>query len=290
MRNISILGLGNISFELCSLLIKEGFNVFGSTDNQDRKGILKNIGVRVYSRNNIDECILKADKLIITIPPDSNGCRIIRKYSKEILDSKIRWIGYLSSTSVYGNYDGKEVNENSTLRPKELVATFRAQAEKDLQEFGMKYSIAVEIFRLSGIYGNNKSIINHILTKKIQPIFKAGHYFNRIHEKDIARVLCLACSNKINSGIINLSDNLPASQLDVTRHAFSIMNRRMPKPLNYLDIFKDMSPNIRRFWENNRKVNNSLLKRKYGNLLYPTYKEGLKAIYQDYMLQSSNKD
>ena len=290
MRNISILGLGNISFELCSLLIKEGFNVFGSTDNQDRKGILKNIGVRVYSRNNIDECILKADKLIITIPPDSNGCRIIRKYSKEILDSKIRWIGYLSSTSVYGNYDGKEVNENSTLRPKELVATFRAQAEKDLQEFGMKYSIAVEIFRLSGIYGNNKSIINHILTKKIQPIFKAGHYFNRIHEKDIARVLCLACSNKINSGIINLSDNLPASQLDVTRYAFSIMNRRMPKPLNYLDLFKDMSPNIRRFWENNRKVNNSLLKRKYGNLLYPTYKEGLKAIYQDYMLQSSNKD
>ena len=290
MRNISILGLGNISFELCSLLIKEGFNVFGSTDNQDRKGILKNIGVRVYARNNIDECILKADKLIITIPPDSNGCRIIRKYSKEILDSKIRWIGYLSSTSVYGNYDGEEVNENSILRAKELVETFRAQAEKDLQEFGMKYSIAVEIFRLSGIYGNNKSIINHILTKKIQPIFKAEHYFNRIHEKDIARVLCLACSNKINSGIINLSDNLPASQLDVIRHAFSIMNRRMPKPLNYLDIFKNMSPNIRRFWENNKKVNNSLLKRKYGNLLYPTYKEGLKAIYQDYMLQSSNKD
>ena len=290
MRNISILGLGNISFELCSLLIKEGFNVFGSTDNQDRKGILKNIGVRVYARNNIDECILKADKLIITIPPDSNGCRIIRKYSKEILDSKIRWIGYLSSTSVYGNYDGEEVNENSILRAKELVETFRAQAEKDLQEFGMKYSIAVEIFRLSGIYGNNKSIINHILTKKIQPIFKAEHYFNRIHEKDIARVLCLACSNKINSGIINLSDNLPASQLDVTRYAFSIMNRRMPKPLNYLDIFKNMSPNIRRFWENNKKVNNSLLKRKYGNLLYPTYKEGLKAIYQDYMLQSSNKD
>ena len=290
MKNIAILGLGNISYELCSCLINEGFNVFGSTDNFDRKVLLKKIGVKVSDRNNIHECILKADKLIITIPPDSSGCIIVKKYFKEIIDSKVNWIGYLSSTSVYGNYDGEEVNENSALRPKELVEKYRVKAEKDIEEFGKKYSIAVEIFRLSGIYGNNRSVINQILTKKIKPIFKSEHYFNRIHEKDIARVLCLACSNNLNSGIINLSDNLPASQLDVVSYAFSIMNIRMPKRINYLDISKDMSPNVRRFWENNRKVNNTLLKRKYGKLLYPTYKEGIKSIYKAYKLQSSNKD
>ena len=118
MKNISIIGLGNISFELCSALIKQGFNVFGSTDNYDRQVILKKIGVKVFSRRNIGQCILKADKLIITVPPDNFGCKIIKTYSKEILDSNVKWIGYLSSTSVYGNYNGEEVNENSKLRPK----------------------------------------------------------------------------------------------------------------------------------------------------------------------------
>ncbi|MBH87920.1 MAG: hypothetical protein CMJ12_02040 [Pelagibacterales bacterium] len=290
MKNISILGLGNISYELCSLLIKAGFNVFGSTDNSVRKKNLKNIGVRVYTRNNIAECISKADKLIITIPPNNFGCKIINNYSKEIIKSKIKWIGYLSSTSVYGNYDGKKVNEQSILKPKELAAQFRVKAEKDIEEFGKKYSISVEIFRLAGIYGNNRNIINNILSKKIKPIFKEGHYFNRIHEKDIARVLCLACSKKMNSGIINLSDNLPAPQLDVIKFAFSIMNKKMPKPVNYLDIIEDMSPKVIQFWENNRRVDNSLLKNKYGNLLYPTYKEGLKYIYECETLQSSNRD
>ena len=286
MKNISILGLGNISFELCSALVKQGFNVFGSTDNYDRQVTLKKIGVQVYSRSNIDQCILKADKLIITIPPDNFGCKIIKNYSKEIIDSNVKWIGYLSSTSVYGNYNGEEVNENSKLRPKEPLEKNRVKAEQDLLDFGTKYSIFVEIFRLSGIYGNNKNIINQIINKKVKPIFKEGHYFNRIHEKDIARILCLACTNQMNSGIINVSDNLPASQLDVLIYAYTIMNKSMPEYINYSDISHEMSNNLRRFWENNRRVNNSLLKTKYGNLLFPTYKEGLKFIYNGYEMQS----
>lgn len=290
MNNISILGLGNISYELCLSLIKQGFNVFGTTDNPDRKKILKKLGVKIFNRNQLHNCIQIADKIIITIPPDINGCPVARNYEEEILNSNVKWIGYLSSTSVYGNYNGEEVNENSKLRPKALVEKYRVQGERDIQEIGNKYSIAVEIFRLSGIYGNNKNIIKKILSKNIKLIYKKGHYFNRIHEKDIARVLCLACSNKINSGIINLSDSLPASQLEIISYAFNIMNIRIPKYIDYSAISKDMSPNIRRFWENNRRVNNLLLKKKYGDLLYPTYKDGIKSLYQDYILQSSNKD
>ena len=261
MKNISILGLGNISFELCSALIKKGFNVFGSTDNYDRQVILKKMGVKVFSRSNISQCILKADKLIITIPPDNFGCKIIQTYSKEILNSNIKWIGYLSSTSVYGNYNGEEVNEKSNLRPKEPLEKNRVKAEQDLLDFGTKSSILIEIFRLSGIYGNNKNVINQIITKKVKPIYKEGHYFNRIHEKDIARVLCLACANQMNSGIINVSDNLPASQLDVLIYAYTIMNKSVPEYISYSDISHEMSNNLRRFWENNRRVNNSLLKK-----------------------------
>jgi len=290
MKNISILGLGNISIELCSSLNKKGFNVFGSTDNSNRQKALKKLGVKLFSRNNINECILKADKIIITIPPDANGCPVVRHFSKEILDSNIKWIGYLSSTSVYGNHNGKVVNENSLLQPKEEVAKSRIQGEKDIQELGKKYSIAVEIFRLSGIYGKDRNIIKQILSKKIKPLYKKGHFFNRIHEKDIARVLVKACSNKMNSGIVNLSDDLPASQLDIIRYAYSLMNITMPKYENYNDINSSISLNIRRFWENNRRVDNTLLKKRYGKLIYPSFKEGLLSIHKNYLLDSLNKD
>jgi len=158
MKNISILGLGNISFELCSALINKGFNVFGSTDNYDRQVILKKIGVKVFSRRNIGQCILKADKLIITVPPDNFGCKIIKTYSKEILDSNVKWIGYLSSTSVYGNYNGEEVNEKSKLRPKESLEKNRVKAEQDLLDFGTKYSI-VNFLTLSFFITFTKIII-----------------------------------------------------------------------------------------------------------------------------------
>ena len=290
MKNISILGLGNISFELCSILLKKGFNVCGSTDNPQRQKLLRKLGVKIFSRNELKKCILNADKIIITIPPDKTGCPIIRNYSEEILNSNIRWIGYLSSTSVYGNYNGEVVNENSELRSKEQIAKSRLKGEKDIQEFGIKYSLAIEIFRLSGIYGKKRNFINQVFSEKIIPIYKEGHFFNRIHELDIARVLSKACSNKINTGVINLSDNLPASQLEVISYAYSIMNISMPNYINYNDIYADMPEAKRRFWENNRRVDNTLLKRRYGELIYPSYKEGLAAIYQNYLLDSSNKD
>ncbi len=290
MKNISILGLGNISYELCSVLVRKGFNVSGSTDNPNRQNILNKIGVKTFSRNEINKCILNADKIIITIPPDKNGCPVVRNYSKEILNSNTKWIGYLSSTSVYGNYNGEKVNEDSILRPREEVAQYRVRGEKDVQKFGLKYSIATEIFRLSGIYGKNNNVIHQIISKKMIPIYKDGHFFNRIHELDIARVLSNACSNEINSGIINLSDDLPASQLDVVSYAYSIMNILMPQYINYNDIYPDMPDSKRRFWENNRRVDNALLKRRYGKLIYPSFKEGLSSIYENYLSHSSNKD
>ena len=121
MKNISILGLGNISIEVCSSLKEQGFNIYGSTDNSDRRKALQQLGVKIFSRNKLNECILKADKIIITIPPDLDGCPVIRYFSKEILESNIKWIGYLSSTSVYGNYNGKIVNVDNFTKKGDVV-------------------------------------------------------------------------------------------------------------------------------------------------------------------------
>jgi len=290
MKKISILGLGNISYELSNFLVKKEFEVSGTTNNYERKNKLQELGVKVFNRNEITECLMNSNKIIITVPPDANGCPIIRDYFKQIVNSKIKWIGYLSSTSVYGNYNGEKVNENSDLRPANPVEISRYKGEQDIINFGIKYSVPVEVFRISGIYGKHRNVMKQILSKNITPIFKENHFFNRIHEKDIARVLSEAAYSKINSGIINLSDSFPASQLEVINYAYKIMKIRMPKSIKYKDICNDIPESVKRFWENNRRVDNSLLIERYGELIYPSYKEGLDYIYHDYLLTSSNKD
>jgi len=290
MKKISILGLGNISYELSNFLVKKEFEVSGTTNNYERKNKLQELGVKVFNRNEITECLMNSNKIIITVPPDANGCPIIRDYFKQIVNSKIKWIGYLSSTSVYGNYNGEKVNENSDLRPANPVEISRYKGEQDIINFGIKYSVPVEVFRISGIYGKHRNVMKQILSKNITPIFKENHFFNRIHEKDIARVLSEAAYSKINSGIINLSDSFPASQLEVINYAYKIMKIRLPKSIKYKDICNDIPESVKRFWENNRRVDNSLLIERYGELIYPSYKEGLDYIYHDYLLTSSNKD
>ena len=289
-KQIAILGLGNISFELCSSLINRGFIVSGTTNNFDRKHKLQELGVKVFSHNQILKCISNSTKIIITAPPDVRGCPIIRDYFKEIVNSEIKWIGYLSSTSVYGNYYGQKVDENSDLKLVNPIAQSRYRGEQDLLDFGKKYSVPIEIFRVSGIYGQHRNTIKQMLSKNINPIFKENHFFNRIHEKDIAKVLSKAAYSKINSGIINLSDNLPASQLEVINYAAKIMQVSLPKYKNYKDISNDIPDAMKRFWENNRRVDNSLLIERYGELMFPSYKEGLDYIYNDYLLTSLNKE
>jgi nucleoside-diphosphate-sugar epimerase len=289
-KKIAILGLGNISYELCSSLIRKGFKVFGTTNNPERKSQLQKLGVNVFTHNKTLQCISNSNKIIITAPPDTHGCPIIRNYFKEIKNSEIKWIGYLSSTSVYGNYDGQKVNEDSDLKFSNSTGNSRYRGEQDLLDFGKKYSIPIEIFRVSGIYGQHRNTIKQILSNKINPIFKENHFFNRIHEKDIARVLSEAAYLKINSGIINLSDSLPASQLEVIKYAAKIMKINIPKYKNYKEVVNSMPDTMKRFWENNRRVDNSLLIERYGELLFPSYKEGLKYIYSDYLFNTSNKD
>ena len=289
-KKIAILGLGNIAYELCSSLIRKGFKVFGTTNNPERKSQLQKLGANVFTHNKTLQCISNSTKIIITAPPDMQGCPIIRSYSKEIKNLEIKWIGYLSSTSVYGNYDGQKVNEDSDLKFLNSTANARYRGEQDLLDFGKKYSIPIEIFRVSGIYGQHRNVIKQILSNKINPIFKENHFFNRIHEKDIARVLSEAAYLKINSGIINLSDSLPASQLEVMKYAAKIMKINLPKYKNYKEVVNNMPDTMKRFWENNRRVDNSLLIERYGELLFPSYKEGLKYIYSDYLFNTSNKD
>jgi len=279
-KHISILGLGNISLILCRYLINKNFIVSGVTDDKTRKEKLSRLGVKVYSKKNVAKSIQNADTLIITTPPDLNGCPIIRNYSAEIIKSNINWIGYLSSTAVYGNHYGKAVDENSELNPQDKIAFSRLKGEQDVLALQSEKNFIIEIFRISGIYGINRNVFRKIISNNIRPIYKKNHFFNRIHEEDIAKTLVCAAFSSRNSGIINLSDDLPSSQLDIVLYASRLLNIQLPKVENYDEINNSLEASIKKYWDNNKKINNSLFKERYGSLMFPTYKEGLLNIYK----------
>tara|TARA_B100000131_G_scaffold56899_1_gene52149 strand:- start:2238 stop:3107 length:870 start_codon:yes stop_codon:yes gene_type:complete len=278
-KHISIIGLGNISSYLCKTLQKYRVEISGVTNNKNRTEILSKLGVTVYKKNEILKSIELADSMIITAPPDSNGCPIINNYGSDIIKSNISWLGYLSSTSVYGDHSGEVIDEDTHLKPFEETALNRLKAENEVLKLASTSSINTEIFRVSGIYGPENNLLRRILSDKMLIINKQNHYFNRIHVSDIARVLGEASYYARNNGIVNLSDDLPASQLDVIKYAYDLLNLKIPKVEEYENIKHTLKPSIIRFWKNNRKVNNNLLKNRYGPLIYPTYKEGLKCIY-----------
>ena len=168
-----------------------------------------------------------------------------------------------------------------------------SEQQRELQEiarnFAQRYKIPLCIFRISGIYGPERNIIQQILSNSFVPIHKKDHFFNRIHEYDIARVLGSAAISSKCTGIINLSDDNPTSQIEVAKYAYQLLDKKLPVVQNYEDVSKSLSPMSRSFWEGSRQIDNSLLKKQYGKMIFPSYKEGLKNIYNNYVKFFSTK-
>ena len=288
-NKIVIMGLGKISKEICLNIIKKGSVAYGFTSNRERTYVLRNIGVKIFDIGSFDAVIQNADSLVITAPPDKTGCPIISKHKKSIAHSGVSWIGYVSSTGVYGDYKGKVVNEKSILKSDASSSLSRLKAENIIKNFALKSNKSLCIFRLSGIYGFERNIILQILNDKFVPIYKRNHFFNRIHEADIGRIIGSCAVSRNLEGIINLSDNKPASQIEVAQYAYKLLGKKIPKILNYEEVYKQLSPIRRNFWENSRKIDNSLLKNTFGKMIYITYKEGLLDIHTSYLNNSSFK-
>ena len=186
------------------------------------------------------------------------------------------WVTYLSATSVYGDKQGKWVNENTKPNPASQRGKDRLNAENKWLEYFKGIKLPIQIFRLSGIYSIESNAINRIKKGKFKIIKKKNHFFSRIHVEDIAKVLTISL-NKINSGsIFNISDDYPCSNEEIGKYAANLIKFPTPKVIKFKDIKSKM---LLEFYQDSKKVDNKKMKSffKY-KLKYPTYKEGLKAI------------
>ena len=215
--------------------------------------------------------------ILSCIPPNKKGYDPVLISLKGKLQSlSLEWVGYLSTTGVYGNTKGDWVSEADQPNPFQQRSKRRLNCEKEW----IKSGLPVQIFRLPGIYGPGRSTFEAIRNQKIRVISKTDQVFSRIHVADISNAIIYILQNKDClqfHQIINIADDEPCSQLEVIKYCYDLLNLKMPKPILFEEAKKELSPIAQSFWMENRRVSNKLLCETLGyELIYKNYKQGLK--------------
>jgi len=220
--------------------------------------------------------------ILSCIPPGKNGNDpVLESLKDQLKNLSLEWVGYLSTTGVYGNTKGDWVSEINQPNPSQQRSFKRLSCEKEWIESGLP----VQIFRLPGIYGPGRSTFEAIRNQKIRVISKKDQVFSRIHVADIANAIIYLLQNKDSLDfhqIINIADDEPCSQMEVIQYCYDLLGLKMPKPILFEDAKKELSPIAKSFWMENRRVSNKLLCETLGyKLIYKNYKIGLKNCFLD---------
>ena len=228
-----------------------------------------------YIDKEIIKEVIESTHILISLPPPYENF-VLKNFKSTINESKnLKWLGYLSSTSVYGNHDGNWVDENTITKPQTTMGKKRLAAEKNLLKLKK-----LRIFRLSGIYSKTNNVFNRINNNQINIIKGKNNYFSRIYIDDIIETLLKSFYNSKDNQIYNVSDDLPATYVDVIKYACKLLN----KNYNFPEIEFDQIQNkfLSEFYKDNKRVSNKKIKKSLGvNLNFPTYKDGLDFIFKN---------
>jgi len=271
MNHLLIFGLGYSGSAIAETARSVGFSVAGTT----RAGTHGSIPFDTAAA-----AIQSATHLLSTAGPGDSDDPVLARYASAIAAAPaLRWIGYLSSTVVYGDRGGGWVDEETLATPSQGRGQRRLDAEVAWTRFADRR--AVDLFRLAGIYGPGRSAFDDLRAGRARRMNKPGHQFGRIHRDDIARAVVAAMQQDRPPGrrILNLVDDEPSESADVVTEAAALLGLTPPPFVAFDDALPAMSPMAVSFWAENRKVASARTKEALGiEWLYPSYREGLRAI------------
>jgi nucleoside-diphosphate-sugar epimerase len=230
----------------------------------------------------LQRAIGEADAALISVPQGKDGDPVLRACGDAFLRARhLNSIVYLSTVGVYGDHAGAWVDEATPVAPDLARGRQRLSAEQGWQDFGARSGISVAILRLAGIYGPGRNALVQIARGDARRVVKPGQVFNRIHVDDIAQAIDAAITRQ-SSGIFNVADDEPSPPGDPIAFAAKLMGRAPPPQIAFADAAPSMSPMALSFWQDCRRVKNDKLKRELGvTLRYPTYREGLRALFEE---------
>jgi nucleoside-diphosphate-sugar epimerase len=284
--NIFCFGFGQVAKNFIKKLCVEKYNINLSTTSRSEsskenfKGI--NYNSYLFNSEKFDQNLLvklqEADHILVSIPPKNEEDLVVKNFSKFLESSKVKWITYLSATSVYGDHKGEWVNENSKTNPISNKGVARLKAENSWVSLEKNNKLPVQIFRLSGIYSNKKNILVRLKSGDLKLINKKNHYFSRIHVDDIANILFKSLSKFKSGEIYNLSDDKPCSSKEITLYGAKMLN------IETIEGYAIKSEMLKNFYNESKKVSNKKVKNYFNyNLMFPSYIEGLNYIRDNFM-------
>ncbi|RYH09984.1 SDR family oxidoreductase [Tropicimonas sp. IMCC6043] len=271
-RTLLSLGHGYTARALARHLRGDGWRLIGTT----RSGEDDDPGVELHRWPgcDLDPLVGRASHILLSAAPGAEGDPFLPHVEGILRRHRPDWIGYLSTTGVYGDHEGGWVDETTPLTPSTRRGKLRVAAEAAWQRLAAEADLPLHIFRLAGIYGPGRGPFAKVRAGTARRIVKPGQVFSRIHVDDIARVLAASIDRPDPGAIYNVCDNDPAPPEDVIAHAAELLGLPLP-PVEEYDS-AEMTPMARSFYAESKKVRNDKMRRDLGvELLYPDYRSGL---------------
>lgn len=282
MTRLFCFGFGFSAEALANRLKPKGWRTAGTARVPDKVNALTARGVEAFAFPLADppEALRGTTHVLVSTPPGENGDPAFR-YASDLarLTPRPAWLGYLSTTGVYGDHAGGWVDETTPEAPATERGRRRLAAEQAWGSWGRAANVPVAIFRLAGIYGPGRNQLDSVRDGTARRIVRENQVFSRIHVEDIAQVLEASIAKPHAGAVYNVCDDEPAPPHEVIEYAANLLGVATPKLERFEDAAPTMSEMAQSFYTESKRVRNNRIKQDLGvKLLYPTYREGLKAL------------
>ncbi len=286
MPRLFCFGIGFTARVLARQMMAEGWQVSGTARTAEKCAALEAEGLSMVRFDGtaplpagaLPGVLEGVTHVLVSVPPGEDGDPVLRLHGADLAALPgLAWIGYLSTTGVYGDRGGDWVDEDTPIAPDLPRSQRRAEAERGWLALSQATGAPVHVFRLAGIYGPGRSAIDNLRAGTAQRIVKPGQVFCRIHVEDIAQVLRASMDRPNPGRVYNVSDDEPAPPQDVITHGAHLLGIEPPPEVPFEQA--ELSPMARTFYQDSKRVKNHRIRQELGvTLLYPTYREGLKAL------------
>lgn len=261
----------------------DGWRIIGTTRSPEKAAELARLGVeaRIWPGEDLQDALDAATHVLLSIAPDEAGDPVYRALGPRIARAAphLEWVGYLSTTGVYGDHQGGWVDEETPLAPTTRRGRLRVMAERQWQDLAARAGLPLHIFRLAGIYGPGRGPFEKVRKGTARRIIRPNQYFSRIHVDDIANVLAASIARPRPGAIYNVADDEPSPPEDVLTHAAHLLGLPPPPEVPFDEA--EMSPMARSFYAESKRVSNDRIKDELGvRLRYPDYRAGLAALLE----------
>ncbi|MCX7375302.1 MAG: SDR family oxidoreductase [Alphaproteobacteria bacterium] len=274
--HLVIFGLGYSGAAVARLAVAQGIRV--TATSRDPARVAGPAGVEVLAFG--DALPAGVTHVLATAPPGAMGDPVLQSYGAALAScEELRWVGYVSTTGVYGDRGGDWVDETSPVSPGQERSRRRVAAERAWGDLASR--LAVDLFRTAGIYGPGRSALDEVRAGRARRVVKPGHAFGRVHVEDIAGAVLAAARQGAPAGVrvLHLADDVPAETAEVVAEAARLLGVELPPAVPFEQAVLAMSEMGRSFWAENRRVASARTQEMLGyRWRYPSYREGLRTI------------